>query len=58
MISPARRSEIIDALRRGTVSFSWCLQDDEVSSVVKSRLLDWRNAASIMEQAMVVSREG
>ena len=40
------------------LKFSLCLEDDDVSSVVKSRLLDWRGAASIMEQTMVVSGEG
>ena len=39
------------------LKFSLCLEDDDVSSVVKSRLLDWRGAASIMEQAVVVSGE-
>ena len=37
------------------LKFSLCLENDDVSSVVKSRLLDWRGAASIMEQTMVVS---
>jgi len=40
------------------LKFSLCLEDDDVSSVVKSRLLDWRGAASIMEQIVVVSGEG
>lgn len=40
------------------LKFSLCLEDDDVSSVVKSRLLDWRGAASIMEQTVVVSGEG
>ncbi len=40
------------------LKFSLCLEDDDVSSVVKSRLLDWRGAASIVEQPVVVSGEG
>jgi hypothetical protein len=37
------------------LKFSLCLEDDDASSVVKSRLLDWRGAASIMGQTVVVS---
>lgn len=39
------------------LKFSLCLEDDEASSVVKSRLLDWRGAASTIGQTVVVSGE-
>jgi ATP-dependent Lhr-like helicase len=36
------------------LKFSLCLEDDDISSIVKSRLLDWRGAAAIIGQTAVV----